>query len=192
MNFLNKIKSFFAKKFKQPISNTALLLTITICTFIAMYVFAMIVWGGGFLNIQQFFNIFNNNAYLIIISCGLTLVMISGGIDISVGGSIALITMASVVFMEDHNGGIFSSIVLSLGIGLLMGLVQGYLVSFLKIQPFIVTLAGMFFTRGMTTIVSKVPRTANNELFLELKDFYIDIPYHYQLLLDLSLIPNIS
>ena len=58
MNFLNKIKSFFAKKFKQPISNTALLLTITICTFIAMYVFAMIVWGGGFLNIQQFFNIF--------------------------------------------------------------------------------------------------------------------------------------
>ena len=101
MKFFEKIKNFFAKKFKQPISNTSLLLTITICTFVAMYVFAMIVWGGGFLNPQQFFNIFNNNAYLIIISCGLTLVMISGGIDISVGGQIALITMTPVCMMEN-------------------------------------------------------------------------------------------
>ena len=60
MKFFEKIKNFFAKKFKQPISNTSLLLTITICTFVAIYVFAMIVWGGGFLNPQQFFNIFNN------------------------------------------------------------------------------------------------------------------------------------
>ena len=168
---------FGKKENRQPLSNTALLLTITICTFVGMYLLAMIIWGGGFLNPQQFLDLFNNNSYLIVAACGLTIVMITGGIDISVGGSIALITMASVVFMEDHNGGIFSSIVISLGIGLLMGLVQGYLVSFLKIQPFIVTLAGMFFTRGMTTIVSKVPRTANNELFLELKDFYIDIPF---------------
>jgi simple sugar transport system permease protein len=168
---------FGKKESRQPLSNTSLLLTITICTFVGMYLLAMIIWGGGFLNPQQFLDLFNNNAYLIVAACGLTIVMITGGIDISVGGSIALITMASVVFMEDHNGGIFSSIVISLGIGLLMGLVQGYLVSFLKIQPFIVTLAGMFFTRGMTTIVSKVPRTANNELFLDLKDFEIDVPF---------------
>ena len=45
MKFFEKIKNFFAKKFKQPVSNTSLLLTITICTFVAMYVFAMIVWG---------------------------------------------------------------------------------------------------------------------------------------------------
>ena len=165
------------KKIKQPLSNTALLLTITICTFVGMYLLAMLIWGGGFLNPQQFFNLFNNNAYLIVIACGLTVVMITGGIDISVGGSIALITMTAVVFMEDHGGGIFSSILIALGIGLAIGLVQGYLIAYLKIQPFIVTLAGMFFTRGMTTIVSKVPRTANNELFNELKDFYIDIPF---------------
>ena len=168
---------FGKKENRQPLSNTSLLLTITICTFVGMYLLAMIIWGGGFLNPQQFLDLFNNNAYLIVAACGLTIVMITGGIDISVGGSIALITMASVVFMEDHNGGILSSILISLGIGLAMGLVQGYLVSFLKIQPFIVTLAGMFFTRGMTTIVSKVPRTASNELFLDLKDFYIDIPF---------------
>ena len=168
---------FGKKENRQPLSNTALLLTITICTFIGMYLLAMIIWGGGFLNPQQFLDLFNNNSYLIVAACGLTIVMITGGIDISVGGTIALITMATVVVMEDHNGGILSSILIALGIGLAMGLIQGYLVSFLKIQPFIVTLAGMFFTRGMTTIVSKVPRTANNELFLDLKDFEIDVPF---------------
>ena len=57
-------KDLFAKKQnKQPISNTKLLLTITICTFVAMYLFAMIVFGGGFLNPQQFLDIFNNNSF---------------------------------------------------------------------------------------------------------------------------------
>ncbi|MBQ2313384.1 MAG: sugar ABC transporter permease YjfF [Treponema sp.] len=167
---------FSKDKDKQPLSNTALLLTITVCTFFAMYLLAMIIWGGGFLNPQQFLDLFNNNAYLIIIACGLTVVMITGGIDISVGGTIALITMTTVVFMEDHGGGVLSSILIALGIGLAIGVVQGTLVAYLKIQPFIVTLAGMFFTRGMTTIVSKVPRTATNETFVALKDFYLELP----------------
>ncbi len=164
------------KEKKLPLSNTTILLTITICTFAAMYIFGMVLWGGGFLNPQQFFDIINNNAYLIIISCALTVVMITGGIDISVGGSIALITMASVVFMEDFNGGILSSLLISLGIGLTMGLLQGFLVAYLNIQPFIVTLAGMFFTRGMTTIISSIPRTATNEVFLKVKEFTLNLP----------------
>ncbi|MBR5402090.1 MAG: sugar ABC transporter permease YjfF [Treponema sp.] len=168
---------FGKKENRQPLSNTTLLLTITICTFVGMYLLAMIIWGGGFLNPQQFLDLFNNNSYLIVAACGLTIVMITGGIDISVGGSISLITMVCVVVMEDHHGGILSSILLALGIGLAMGLIQGYLVAFLKIQPFIVTLAGMFFTRGMTTIVSKVPRSATNELFTDLMDFEIDVPF---------------
>ena len=163
---------FGKKENRQPLSNTSLLLTITVCTFFGMYLLGMIIWGGGFLNPQQFINLFNNNSYLIVIACGLTIVMITGGIDISVGGTIALITMTTVVVMEDMGGGIFTSILISLGIGLAMGLVQGYFIAYLKIQPFIVTLAGMFFTRGMTTIVSKVPRTATNEAFVALKDHY--------------------
>ncbi|MCR4939015.1 MAG: sugar ABC transporter permease YjfF [Treponemataceae bacterium] len=163
-------------KAKLPISNTKLLLTITICTFFVMYLLAMLIWGGGFLNPQQFLDIFNNNAYLIVIACGLTIVMITGGIDISVGGTVALITMSTVVFMEDKGGSVFGTLLMALGIGLLIGIVQGFLVSYLNIQPFIVTLAGMFFTRGMTTIVSKVPRTATNEAFLKLEEFRLAIP----------------
>lgn len=164
------------KKRREPISNTNLLLTITICTFIGMYVLAMLVWGGGFLNPQQFLDIFNNNAFLIVISCGLTMVMIAGGIDISVGGITALVTMACVVYLDDHGGSVIGSLGLALGIGIAFGLIQGTLISYLEIQPFIVTLAGMFFAKGMTTIVSVAPRTAAHEDFVALKQFRIVIP----------------
>ncbi|HRX16526.1 MAG TPA: sugar ABC transporter permease YjfF [Spirochaetota bacterium] len=177
---IRKLKNLFSRdignKPKEPISSTALLLTITICAFSAMYIFAMIVWGGGFLNPQQFLDIFNNNAYLIVISCGLTIVMIAAGIDISVGGVVALITMTCVIFLEDYSGSIAGSIFLALGIGLTIGLVQGFLVAYLKIQPFIVTLAGMFFAKGLTTIVSSVPRTVTNNTFLEFKQFRVVVP----------------
>ena len=164
------------KKRREPISNTNLLLIITVCTFIGMYVLAMLVWGGGFLNPQQFLDIFNNNAFLIVISCGLTIVMIAGGIDISVGGITALVTMACVVYLDDQSGSVIGSVGLALGIGLAFGLIQGTLISYLDIQPFIVTLAGMFFARGLTTIVSVAPRTATHEAFLALKQLRIVIP----------------
>lgn len=60
--------------------------------------------GRWILNPQQFLDLFNNNAYLLIIACGLTMVMISGGIDISGGGITALVTMVCVVYLEDHGG----------------------------------------------------------------------------------------
>jgi ribose/xylose/arabinose/galactoside ABC-type transport system permease subunit len=176
---INK-KGLFAgmpgKKLREPISNTNLLLTITICIFIGMYILAMLVWGGGFLNPQQFLDIFNNNAFLIVIACGLTIVMISGGIDISVGGITALVTMACVVYLDDYSGSVIGSLGIALGIGIAFGLIQGILISYLEIQPFIVTLAGMFFAKGMTTIVSAVPRTAVHEAFVALKQFRIVIP----------------
>lgn len=162
---------------REPLTDTQLLLTITIFIFIGMYILAISVWGGGFSRPQQLFDMLNNNAYLIIISCGLTIVMVAGGIDISVGGVTALVVMACVVHMDDQGRSVGSSILLALGIGLGFGVVQGYLISYLSIQPFIVSLAGMFFARGMTTIVSAEPRTVQNAAFLALKDGRIEIPW---------------
>lgn len=164
------------KKPGEAVSSTSLLLTITICSFIIMYLLAMLIWGGGFLNPQQFFDIFNNNSYLIVISCGLTVVMIAAGIDISVGGMIALVTMTCVVYLEDHTGSVLGSMLIALSMGLAIGIIQGFLISYLDIQPFIVTLGGMFFAKGMTTIVSSAPRTITNTAFLALKDARILIP----------------
>ena len=157
-------------------SDTQLLLTITICIFFGLYILAMLVWGGGFLRPQQVFDMLNNNAALIIVACSLTIVMICGGIDISVGGVISLVVMACVVFLES-TGNLFVTILLALGIGLAFGLVQGFLIAKLEIQPFIVTLAGMFFARGMTTIISINPQKVTHEGFQALMNARIEIPW---------------
>ena len=67
-----------------------------------MYIFAMIFLGKGFLKPQTMFNILNANAALIILSCGMSLVMLTGGIDISVGGVTALVSMSCAVYLDFH------------------------------------------------------------------------------------------
>ncbi len=161
---------------REPLTDTQLLLTITICIFFVMYGAAMLIWGGGFLRPQKIFDLLNDNAYLLIIACGLTIVMVCGGIDISVGGVTSLVVMTCVVHLNS-GGSVLSSILIALGIGLAFGLVHGYLVAYLEIQPFIVTLAGMFFARGMTTIVSVEPQKAAHEGFKNLMSTKIEIPW---------------
>ena len=158
------------------ITDTNLLLTITIVVFFVMYIGAMIFQGQGFLKAQTFLNILNSDAALIIASCGMSVVMITGGIDISVGGVAALVSMCCAVYLDYHGGNIFVAILIALGIGLAFGLVQGCLVAYLDIQPFIVSLAGMFFARGMTTIVHTDPFNVQNKTFVNLKDTHIVIP----------------
>ncbi len=160
----------------KKMSDTNLLLTITIVVFILMYLCAVIFLGEGFRKPQAFLNQFNNNAYLIIIACGLSLVMITGGIDISVGGVIGLVSMTCAVNLDLKGGSLFTSMLIALGIGLAFGLVQGFLVAYLDIQPFIVTLAGMFFARGLTTIVHTNPINVKNADFVDLRTTQIVIP----------------
>ena len=170
-NIGNKFMRWFGRT-----SDTNLLLTITIVVFFLMYIGAILFQGQGFLKPQTFFNLLNSNAALIITSCGMSLVMICGGIDISVGGVVALVSMSCAVYLDFHNGNIFGAICIALLIGLAFGLVQGYLVAYLEIQPFIVTLAGMFFARGMTTIVHTAPFNVENEKFVALKDTRVIVP----------------
>ncbi len=169
------MKKFNLKR-KEPLTDTQLLMTITICIFVVMYIIAMIFLGGGFLHTQQVFDMLNDNASLIIVSCGLTIVMIGGGIDISVGAVTSLVVMSCVLYLN-NGGNIIMSMLLAIGIGLAFGLVQGFLVSYLDIQPFIVTLAGMFFARGMTTILSVNPRKVDHEGFAKLRNVKIEIPW---------------
>jgi len=161
----------------KNMTDTNLLLTITIVIFFAMYIGAIVFQGKGFLKPQTFFNILNANAALIIAACGMSIVMITGGIDISVGGVAALVSMCCAVYLDFHGGSVIGAIAISVGIGLLFGLIQGYLVAYLEIQPFIVTLAGMFFARGMTTIVNSTPFNVENEAFVAMKNTRIVVPF---------------
>ena len=161
---------------REPMTDTMLLMTITIAIFFAMYFAAMAIWGGGFLRWQRVFDMLNDNAALIIVACALTVVMIGGGIDISVGGVIALVVMSCVVHLN-AGGSILSAALLAIGIGLAFGVTQGFLISYLEIQPFIITLAGMFFARGMTTIVSVQPQKVAHEGFKVLMKTKIEMPW---------------
>ena len=162
----------------NKMNDTSLLLTITIVIFFLMYIGAVLFQGGGFSKPQMFFNILNANAALIITACGMSIVMISGGIDISVGGVVALVSMCCAVYLDKTaNPNLFVSVLIAIGIGLAYGLVQGFLVAVLDIQPFIVSLAGMFFARGMTTIVNTAPFNVENSAFVALKDTRVNVPF---------------
>ena len=172
-------KSSASGSFSEKINNltdTNLLLTITIVVFFLMYIGAILFQGGGFLKPQNFLNLLNANAALIVLACGLSLVMITGGIDISVGGVTALVSMCCAVYLDFKGGNVFVSVLIALAIGLAFGAFQGFLVAYLDIQPFIVTLAGMFFARGMTTIVNTKPFNVANEAFSKLKMTRVVIP----------------
>lgn len=170
----NQISS---RKGLKGMSDTNLLLLITIVVFIIMYLMAVAFLGSGFLKPQNFFNILNENASLIILSCGMSLVMITGGIDISVGQLTALVCMSSAVLLDKNGGNVAASMALALVIGLAFGLVQGTLVAYLEIQPFIVSLAGLFFAKGLTTIVNATQFNVENQEFVKLKNTRIEIPF---------------
>jgi simple sugar transport system permease protein len=162
---------------KRIVSDTTFLLIVTIGLFVLMYAAGMIIFSSqGFAKPQMFLNLFITNAGLIVISLGLTIVMITGGIDISVGGVTALVAMVSAYMMEQMGASAYSAVIVSLLIGLGFGLLHGVLVAYFGIQPFIVTLAGMFLGRGLTAVISNEMISIKNETFLTWAKYKIELP----------------
>jgi len=165
-------------KTKKMNSNTLLLL-ITIGLFVIMYAIGCVIYGAkGFTHFQTFLNILINNAGLLCVACGTTCIMLTGGIDISVGALIAMDCMFLAVGMEEWGISAPVLCLLVLLIGLVFGLVQGFCVGYLEIQPFIVTMAGMFFARGMTAVISTDQVSiSNNAFFVGLANAKIKLPF---------------
>ncbi len=167
------------KKFSRMNGNT-LLLMITICLFVVMYFIGCVVYSGkGFTHLQTFLNLLITNAGLICVACGMTCVMLCGGIDISVGSLVAMDCMILAYGMGKQNLPCVPLIVMILVIGLLFGTVQGFLIGYMKIQPFIITMAGMFFARGMTAVIctDQISITeTTNKLFYTWANLKIQLP----------------
>ena len=164
-------------KRKEALSNSNLLFAIAAAIFVLMYGFAILCYPHSFLQYQTFFDLFSLNAPLIILTLGLSIVMIGGGIDISVGAVTGLVTMCCAVFLESGSGSVGGSMLLALGIGLAFGLLQGFLIAYLEIQPFIITLAGMYLANGLLTTIHKDPLNVAMPAFVRLRDFEIVIPW---------------
>jgi len=154
------------------------LVLITLVLFIAIYTVGVFMYQDkNFGSLNSFFDMLNSNPGLIVIAAGMTMVMVSGGIDISVGGQIAMYCMMFAFFIEKENVNVSVMIGVVLVTGIVFGLVQGTLVAYFKIQPFIVTLAGMFFARGMTAIISPQTIDITNRDFMALARYKIKFPF---------------
>jgi len=109
----------------------------------------------NFGSLRVVMNLFTDNAFLGITAIGMTFVILSGGIDLSVGAVIALSGVLCAVLIEQLGWHPLQAIPLVIVCGSLLGLVMGALIQCYNMQPFIVTLAGMFFARALATILSE-------------------------------------
>ena len=164
---------------KLKINGNSILLLITIVLFVVMYGAGCIIYANkGFTHLQTFLNVLINNAGLICVACGVTCVMLTGGIDISVGSLVAMDCMFLAVGMEHWGMKSPVLMLLVLLIGIVFGAVQGFCIAYLDIQPFIVTMAGLFFARGMTAVIcTDQVSIVTDPLFVKLSSTKLNIPF---------------
>lgn len=165
------------KLIKRKLDGSNFLLFVTIALFVVMYIAGVIIYSNqGFGRMQTFLNMLIDNAGLIIAAAGMTVILITGGIDISIGSVIGLVCMMLAYFMQVMHMNAILAIFLVLVFGIVFGAAQGFLISYLKLQPFIITLAGLFFCRGLTAVIS-VNQIAitENKAFLDFANKNINI-----------------
>ncbi len=125
---------------------------------------------------QVFFNLFINNASLLIISIGMTFVVLLKGIDLSVASVLALTSIASAVLLQK---GWSPAVVIPLMLlmGIAFGFVMGCINHYLKVESFVVTLMGSFFARGMGAIISNLSVTIDDPFYRWMALTPIRIPF---------------
>ncbi len=128
----------------------------TVMIFLIIYAFGAFMYGDkGFMTIRTFVNLFIDNSYFGISAVGMTMVLITGGIDLSVG-AVASLTGMFIAYGTSVLGlhplvCIAAALVMGVGLGLLMG----WVIHYLNVPPFITTLTGMFFARGVCSLISR-------------------------------------
>jgi ribose transport system permease protein len=126
-----------AKRFLPALSLIAL------CVFFA-------VQSPNFLTLDNLFAIANQYAYLMIIGFGATLVIIAGGIDLSVGSVLALSSILAAHLIVKMEQSVGMGVVVGMGVGAIAGLVNGLIITRLKVPAFIATLGMLMVARGLT------------------------------------------
>ncbi len=129
-------------------------LFITICVFLVGYVFCALEFPA-FMSTRVICNILTDNAFLGILAVGMTFVILSGGIDLSVGSVVAFTGVFLAKMIGDWNMDPLVAMFTVLVMGMLFGGFMGWIIDTLKIPAFIVTLAGMFFLRGASFLISE-------------------------------------
>jgi ribose/xylose/arabinose/galactoside ABC-type transport system permease subunit len=150
-------------------------LLITALLFIVMFSAGALQFTG-FGSLRVFMNLFMDNAFLVVVALGMTFVILSGGIDLSVGAVVALTGVVCSVLIEHHQWHPLQAFALVLAGGAVFGAAMGYLIHTYQIQPFIVTLAGMFLARGLATTISEQSIPINHDFYTSVNSFGVALP----------------
>ena len=149
-------------------------LAVTVSLFVLMATLGSIAYPG-FFSLQVFLNLLIDNAFLCVVAVGMTFVILSGGIDLSVGSVIALTTMVSAALVEKHGWSPLQVIPLVLLMGTAFGAFMGFLIERFRLQPFIVTLAGMFLARGLCYVISIDSISITNDVYSEISQVRLPV-----------------
>ena len=151
--------------------------TMVIALVVVFILFAVLT-QGRLLYPQNLSNLLLQNAYVLVMACGMLLCILTGGnIDLSVGSTVCLIGAIAAQMMAKYNMNAFVVIVLCLALSVLIGVWQGFWIGNIHIPPFICTLAGMFLFRGLgRAILGSKTVSINNKAFLNIFASYINIP----------------
>lgn len=173
---MNKESKYsFSKSLKEAIKSQMgiLIALLVMCVFLS-------VTTSSFLATANIFNVLRQIAVNVFLACGMTMVIILGGIDLSVGAIIALsgCSCASMITKAEINP--FVAIIISVAIGTLIGLINGLIISFSTIPPFIVTLATMNISRGLARVmVNNKTVAVNNSIYKFIGTGYVGaVPVH--------------
>lgn len=159
----------------------------TIAVFIILYLYGASQYKG-MRQPQAFFNLLINNAFLLITSIGMTFVILTEGIDLSVGSMIALTSVASAALLQNTGLSAYVVIPLMLLMGIVFGGTMGAIIHYFKVQPFIVTLAGLFFARGMCFFISLDAIPIRDPIYRTLALTRIPIPFFERAFLSIGAI----
>lgn len=145
---------------------------------VAVFILFAALTNGRLLFAQNMSNLLLQNGYVLVMACGMLLCILTGGnIDLSVGSVICMVGGLAAVLVTNLGWNPYLVIPICLIVGLAIGAWQGYWIGFVRIPPFITTLAGMFIFRGIGRLVldnKTVPM--QNASFNNLFTSYINIP----------------
>ena len=161
------------RRFPWP-SRQKLPLLATLLVLIAMYVAACLRYDN-FFSAQVAINLIGDNAFLGIAAIGVTFVMISGGIDLSVGTAIGCTSVFIAQMVTNHGWNPVAAIAVALAGGTLVGLFQGFLIATFELQPFLVTLGGLFFYHGVGLLISRDSVSLSDPFYVKLSEYQINL-----------------
>ncbi len=166
-----EIKQSAIEIVKLSLKNNIRQYTMFIALISIMLIFSLL--SNAFLTPRNLSTLFLQTAHIAILACGVVLVIVAGHIDLSIGAVVGLTGAIAAILQAKFGFGIIPAIFITLMVGALIGLWQGYWIAYRGVPAFIVTLAGMMIFNGLLLGVTKGETIATSNIFNKIGQDYI-------------------